>query len=730
MNTKKIIWLLCTALNLTTVFSQNTFKAFVNDSESKETLIGATALLKGTTNGASSDSNGMLEINNIPNGKQIIIFSYIGYEKLEKEFNFPIKNSQWQLIEMKAIENEFDEVVVQTTRSTRTIQNIPTRVEAIELEEIDEKTNMRPANVSMLLHESTGIQVQQTSATSANASIRIQGLDGKYTQLLKDGYPNFGGFASGLSVLEIPPLDLKQVEVIKGPVSTLYGGGAIAGVVNFISKTPKEKPETQMIINQSHIGQTNIGAFTAQRYGKVGFTVLGLANFQKLYDVDNDDFTELPKTNELTITPRLFFYPNAKTTLILGNSTLIGDRIGGDKFVIDNKADSLHTYFEKNKTLRNTTNFELRRNFKEKNNLVCKTSFSYFDRTIEIPFFKFGGTNYNSYNEISYSHELKKHSLIAGGNFIYDKFGENKNFSGLERNQTNITGGIFIQDTWDATEKFSLESGLRLDKANYTLANETKNEVFVLPRISALFKWSQKLSSRIGGGLGYKTPTLFTEQTEALQYRNVSALTNVKSEKSYGGTADINYKTAFAEDWFFGINQMFFFTQIEYPLVLTQDSLLNYNFANQNKAVQSFGFETNAKIGYKSVKLFAGYTYTNAKANYQTGIKTLTLIPEHKLNLALVYEKENFLKAGLEGYYSSRQYLNNGTYSQPFWEFGAMVEKPFKHFSFYINAENFTDTRQSRYKRVVNGPHNNPTFDDIWTHTEGFVLSGGIKIKL
>src|SRR5690606_29365231 len=145
------------------------------------------------------------------------------------------------------------------------IRNVPTRVETITLEEIDEKSNMRPANISMLLHESTGIQVQQTSATSANASIRIQGLDGRYTQLLKDGFANFGNFASGLSVLEIPPLDLKQVEIIKGPASTLYGGGAIAGMVNFISKTPGSRPVHEILLNQSNIGQSNIGYFSSGR---------------------------------------------------------------------------------------------------------------------------------------------------------------------------------------------------------------------------------------------------------------------------------------------------------------------------------------------------------------------------------------------------------------------------------------------------------------------------------
>src|SRR4029079_3395168 len=130
----------------------------------------------------------------------------------------------------------------------------------------------RPANVSMLLHESTGLQVQQISATSGNASIRVQGLDGRDTQLLKDGYPNFGNFASGLSVLEIPPLDLKQVEVIKGPASTLYGGGAIAGVVNFISKLPREKFEGDFILNQSNVGQTNLGAYVSQKKERFGYS--------------------------------------------------------------------------------------------------------------------------------------------------------------------------------------------------------------------------------------------------------------------------------------------------------------------------------------------------------------------------------------------------------------------------------------------------------------------------
>src|SRR5690606_35987024 len=146
-------------------------------------------------------------------------------------------------------EGVVEEIILRSTRSSRTIANTPTRVDTLNHAAIDDHANVRHSNVAMILHESTGIAVQQTSATSANASIRIQGLDGRYTQILKDGFPSFGNFANGLSVLEIPPLDLKQVEIIKGPSSTLYGAGAIAGVINFVSRTPKEEQDLNILLN-------------------------------------------------------------------------------------------------------------------------------------------------------------------------------------------------------------------------------------------------------------------------------------------------------------------------------------------------------------------------------------------------------------------------------------------------------------------------------------------------
>ncbi|PWA07150.1 TonB-dependent receptor domain-containing protein [Flavobacterium psychrotolerans] len=215
-----------------------------------------------------------------------------------------------------------------------------------------------------------------------------------------------------------------------------------------------------------------------------------------------------------------------------------------------------------------------------------------------------------------------------------------------------------------------------------------------------------------------------------MQYQKVLALNNVQAEKSIGETADVNFKTTIIEHLSISLNQMFFLTQINKPLVL-QNNGTNSFFLNASEPVVSKGFETNIKFIFKEdFKFFIGYTFTDAKAKYLTANQFLPLLPKNKLNLALIYEKENNFKMGLEGYFTDRQFLYNGNQTPSFWEFGFMAEKTLrKNYSLFINFENFTDTRQSNYKPVVNGSHSNPTFDDIWTHTEGFTINGGIKLK-
>lgn len=714
--------------SITTLFAQNNFTAKIVN-EANQPLHGVLVQIVKSNISSSSNTAGIVVLNNIPSGRKQIRFSLEGKATSNQDFEFPlIQTDTLTIVLSDEVADELEEVVIQSTRARRSIRNNPTRVETIEAEEIDEKSNMRPSNVTMVLHESTGIQVQQTSATSGNASIRVQGLDGRYTQLLKDGYPNFGNFAGGLSILEIPPLDLKQVEIIKGPASTLYGGGAIAGVVNFISKTPQQKAEYKGIINQSNIGQSNIGFYASQKVNKLGYAILGLYNKQTAFDVDNDNFSEISKSYNFTINPRLYYYFNENTTLMIGNSFTQSDINGGDMTVINDKPTANNTYFENNNTTRNTTTAEFDHDFSENQTLKIKQSFSVFDRSVVLPNYIFSGFNENAFTDVSYFYKNINHTFISGINFVYDNFEDSNN--GVLNAKTITTGG-YVQHTYDISEKIVLESGLRLDRVKFSNANFSRAENFILPRISALFKISDKLNTRIGGGFGYKAPTIFTEQTETIQYQNVVAINNASAEKSIGGTFDVNYNTSVGNDFTISANQMFFYTQINQPLVL-QPLGTNVSFENASKPIITAGFETNLKVIYQEhFKFFVGYTFTEARAKYLTGNQFLPLLPQNKLNLCLLYEKEDNFKFGLEGYMTDTQFLTNGTQTPRWWEFGFMVEKTlWEHYAFFINFENFTDTRQSRYKRVVNGPNNNPTFDEIWTHTEGFVFNGGVKFKL
>jgi iron complex outermembrane receptor protein/outer membrane receptor for ferrienterochelin and colicins len=720
-----IVLSLAVLLTAQVSLAQNTFKVTVKDQETKEAVVGAKVSVKDTEVSATTGADGVAQLDGVPDGEQTIEVFFAGYETKELKVSLPIAQPGEHLVFIK-VTNELGEVTVTTTRTGREIDDVPTRVEAIDEEEIDEKSNMRPSNVSMVLNESTGIKVQQTSATSNTQSVRIQGLDGRYTQILKDGFPAFGGFSGSLSLLEILPLDLRQVEIIKGPSATFYGGGAIAGVVNFVSREPEDEPVTNLILNQTSAGGTDFSVFNSRQLGRFGYTLLGSVNFQREYDVDDDDFTELPRTNSFNLSPRLFFDLDDDTRLTVGNSTSHQKRRGGDVFVIDGRADTLHQYFEKNESFRNITTLQFERDLSGGRKVVARQSLAFFSRETEIPDYLFEGRQFNSYTDVSYFQTAGRHALVFGFNAVYDRFREGRDSSGglLPRDETRRTFGGYAQDSFDVTEKLSLEAGFRLDHVKHY-------GVFPLPRVSALYRFNDRLSSRLSLGFGYKAPSIFTEEAETLLFRGVLPIGNsLKAERSRGGTFDVNYRGAVGDKFSYSLNQMFFYTEIEDPLVLSPTAAGFFSFTNAERPVRSAGFETNVRASYDFIKLFAGYTFTDAKAKYLAGDQTLPLTPKSKINSALLFEKEANFKAGFEAYYTSSQLLTDRSRTRPYWVLGIFGEKTFGKYSLFVNAENITDTRQSRFGAVVFPPHQSPTFAEIYTHTEGRVFNGGIKIKL
>lgn len=727
---KKIALLLLALSYITTSYSQNTFNAIIKDSLTNEPLIGVTAVLKGTTNGVNSDIKGEILLTGIPDGEQSISFMLVGYNTVERTYNFPVNSTS--LVYLQSSSDDLSEIIVEGTRSNKSIENIPTRVEVLT-EEIDEASTMDPSKIAHLITHSTGIQVQQTSATSNTANVRIQGLDGRYTQILKDGFPLYGGFSGSLSIMQIPPLDLRQVEYIKGSASTLYGGGAISGLINLISKEPSSE-ETLLHLNASHIGAFDVNAYASRKINKSGFTLLAQRNTHKYFDADKDGFSDMPQLTKYNLNPKYFYYFNDQTKISIGGTFTNEIRQGGDVNLMDHEyPDSLHFYREVNEVNRNTTQIKFDHSLNDASSVTVRNSFNFFHRALSITpskaleEYRFAGEQISSFSEVAYTHKNKKNIFIGGINFYTDKFNEDKLQSPVLRDEAYQTLGAFVNYNADFSDWISLELGFRGD---YVF-----DEQFVpLPRIATLFKWTPKLTTRIGAGMGYRNPTIFNQEAELLGYKDVMPIDKnmVGIEKSYGGNADIGYKTNIGEDFFITVNQMFFYTHLDDPLVLADTGLATgvVHFMNADGYTRSYGTETFFKFGFYDFVFFAGYTFTNATNHFSGKESDLTLTPHHSLKGDLLYAIPGKWRIGLDYEYKSSQTLGSGQKTIAYWTFGAVVEYTVKAFTLFGNLENYTDVRQTNYESLKSGPYETPQFTEVWAPLDGIVFNYGIKIRL
>ncbi|GFD73602.1 TonB-dependent receptor [Tenacibaculum sp. SSH1-16] len=692
----------------------------VSDAETNEPLLGATVYFEELEKGAVTDFDGIATFTEIPNGNHIIKISYIGFKTIEttidvgtkKEFAFKLESGG----------NELDEVVIQSSRSTRTVRKIPTRIEFIGAEELGEKAVMNPTNISMVLRESTGIQMQQTSLSSANTNIRIQGLDGRYTQLLRDGFPLYGGFSSGLSILQIPPLDLKQFEIIKGSSSTLYGGGAIGGLINMVSKTPDEEPTLDIMLTQTQALGSTANVFYSKRNEKFGVSLYGSGHYQKAYDPEDDGFSNLPQTTSISFNPKFFYYPSEKTTFWFSLNGTYDDRIGGDITKIESGANGIHQYTEENLSKRLSSQAVYETQLDSVSSLNIKNSISFFDRKLTIPDFVFDGKQTNTFTEINYQKSANKTDWIFGANLYTSAFDENNNVT-LQRDQTDITFGAFVNNIYDISDNWILETGLRADY-------NTDFGFFPLPRVSLLYKNDSGFSSRIGGGLGYKIPDIFTEEAEFINFRNVLGIdkSSLNAERSYGVNLDFNYQTRLFETVGFSINQLFYVTAINDALLLNSTDNGFFQFENATDEILSKGAETNIKFTYKDFRWFLNYALIDTRLNYLAGNPQKPLTAKHNAGSVLMYESEKW-RIGYETFYTGKQFLSNGTETTDFITMGFVAMRNFKWGTTFVNFENFTDRRQSRFSPLVLPPHDNPEFPEIYAPTDGFIFSVGVIIK-
>ena len=717
---KSFLFLVILLISSSCLQAQNTLKVLVRNEDSKEPLAGASVVCPLLKKGSVSDSTGLVILKDLPDGPLEIEISFVGFTLQKKKVNLPFTKNTLVVELESATDEDNPDVVVTATRTDRSVRNTPTRVEVIAGGEISENTSMRPGEIRMLLNESTGIMTQPTSAVSGTANLRIQELDGRYTQILRDGFPLYSGLSEGLSLVQIAPLDLKQVEIIKGFSSTLFGGGAIAGLINLVSKVPTDKRELNFLVNGTSTGGGDLSGFYAEKFGKLGITLFTSRNSSKAYDPDESGLSAIPKFRRYTITPRLFYY-GKKTQANVGVSYISENRLGGSMDFIENSATG---YFEQNNSKRFTTQFSLTHLTGEHSALTFKNSYNHFNRNLSIPTYNFDGLQQSSFSELSWNHSGAISTWVLGTNLYTDDFKETKRSTDPLRNYRYTTYGAFVQNTWSPSELISVESGIRGDYTKpYGFA--------LLPRVSLLFHLSEELTSRIGGGLGYKLPTIFTEESEERQFQGILPINEQQTvyERSSGANLDFTYKTTI-DELKLTVNPLLFYTRINHPLVLGLDANGKEVSSNANGYTDSKGLDVSARMMLNHFTFFTGYSYTVAQ-NHFNGVKAwYPLAPHDRLHFDLVYEIEDQLRIAFESYYTGKQQLSDGTLGNPYWLLGALVEKSWKHFSVFLNGEDLNNVRQTRWEPVYTGSINNPSFRDVYTPLEGRSINAGIKIKL
>ncbi len=673
-----------------------------------------------------TDSLGHVHLN-LPQGMHFLKSSLIGYEEKVDSIYFPITNPI--IIELTMSPKLMDEItILSSTRNNQRIENSPLKVEVIGREEMDEENSIKPASIASILGDISGVQIQQSSAVSGNANIRIQGLEGRYTQILRDGLPLYEGFSGGFGILSIPPIDLKQVELIKGSASTLYGGGAIAGLVNIISRKPTEKQQSTFTINRSSLKESNINSFISKKYKHVGYTFYAGYTAQKEVDVNKDGLSDVPQLESFVVHPRLFFYPTKKTNITLGYSGTMEKRKGGDMLVLAGKPDQVHQYIESNNNTRHTGELFIDHTLHGKTKLEFKSSFSLFDRTILSNALELKGNQVNQFSELSLFAPYKKGSLVAGINSVGDEFKKISSSSSIPLSSfSNQTLGFFVQNTLNISEQSILEAGIRED-----IHNHYGN--FFLPRISMFHRFNEHWASRGGIGYGYKAPNILSSQIRDIPFEKITPLpSSIKAERSVGFNVEVNYKKEWDNGNSFFINHALFITQVSDPIIYNTDPISQFVFfSNAAKPILTRGFDTYIQSTLDQWEIYLGYTFTIAERKYLSTNQFMPLTPKNRMAFTLLraFEEKGW-RVGIEASYNGRQIRFDESKTPGYLFTAAMIEKKINDkVKFVLNGENLFDYRQSRIEPIFTGSITNPSFNELWAPIDGRVINLAMFIKL
>lgn len=713
-----LFWL----LNIANAYAQHSVTFEVRDSITQDPIPGVIVVAVTTLHGTATDIDGIGNIQNLAAGNYTFSFSLTGYAPYSKMFSIPRADStKTILIRLQPTAHSMDEVVVSSTRTNSRIDDLPTKVEVLGQEDLNEENGIKPGNVGSLLGDLSVIHIQQVSPTSGGSVVRMQGLDGRYTQLLRDGLPLYDGFSGNLGILQLPPLDLRQIEIVKGPASVLFGGGAIGGMINFISREPSDSAELSITANQSTLMESNLNLFASRRAGKMGVTVFAGQTFQQAIDVNRDGFSDVPEVRSTVFHPRLFFYPGKNTKADIGWNILYDDRNGGDIQAIRFGADSIHPYIENNNTLRNTFDAHFTHSFDEHFMLQGKTAWSFSRRDYILAGFHFSGEQRAAYNELAVSFLSGKHEAVIGANLLFNGISNFIPGTISLVPYSFITLGGFISDRWKLSKHVTVEPGFRYD-------HHQRYGNFYLPALALLIKPSPAWTIRAGAGTGYKVPDAF-EYSNGQQLATLAPVAaSVKPETSFGANADVAWRHAWENGLSIQLDEAIYYTKIESMIGAVEGP----NFTevkNTGHEVQAYGTDSYLRMRYQQVELYIGFNHT-ISTNDSAGVsKPLAFAPNNKIAATLAYEIEKKWRFGIESSFVATQYDEEADATRNYWFLAAMISRTFGNTSFVLNAENLLDERQSRYMPLYTGTLANPSFKPLFMPIDGRVVNFSVRIK-
>lgn len=615
-------------------------------------------------------------------------------------------------------DGEDQEIVVQATRSGNTLRDEPIRVDVIPQEDIEEKQMMTPGNIAMMMTESPGVRTQLTSPSLGAANIRIQGMPGRYTAFLADGLPLYGGEAPAIGLLQIPPSDLAQVEVIKGTASALYGPAALAGAVNLVSKRPGAEPEANIMLNAtSRDGQDATLYAAAPIGGRWGASVTAGYNRQTEKDVGGDGWADIPGYNRWTLRPRLFWTGESGAKLLLTAGAMTERRAGGtlpgriapdgQPFVQTLDSDRFDAGLVGETPLASGT-LQLRAS------AMTRRADHVFGAVIE------NDRSHSLFAETSFAAKSGNTSWLAGAAVQADTF-HSVNFSAFD--YTYVVPALFAQVEQAVSEDLTLAASARWDAHNRYRSQ-------LSPRLSLLYK-PGPLTVRASLGRGFYAPTPFVDAIEESGLSRLAPLGRLKPETAQTASLDIGYDKGplKASLTLFGSN-------IRNAVRLDDIAANRVALINVPGLTHTRGAELLLRYRWQGFSLTGSYVYVDASEPAPSGAarRMVPLTPRHTASLDGMWEKRGAGRIGLELFYTGAQALEDNPYrtrSRPYFGLGAMGELMLGKVSLFVNAENLLDVRQTRYNPLLlpqRAPDGRWTVD-AWAPLDGFTLNGGVRLR-